>query len=193
MEKKKPTFYELADNVERLEATIIDLIDEDEAFAETLMEYLDKAEEDMAEKVDRIAFLIEDLALRAKAQKEKARALTEAAKACEDRVVRTKEWMKSYLESKGKDNIRGKVKTIALIGHGGLAPLKWSDGEPEIEAWTLHRPEYTRKIVTYEVDKLKIREDLDAGKVISPFHHTDGTLVVPGVVMGERGKGVRIK
>lgn len=182
MEAKAKTIYDLASAAERLEATIIDLIDEDEAYAESLFEYLDKAKDDLAEKVDRVAFLIEDLTARARAQKDQAKALRDAAAACENRVQRTKDFIRNWLESNEKTMARGKVKTIQIIGHGGLAPLVWERGEaPSVDEWREEHPDLIRTTVSHEIDLVKIRERLDEGKV------------VPGVHIGERGKGVRVK
>lgn len=62
-----------------------------------------------------------------KAQRARAVAHTERARVIKGQIVRLKEWTRRCLDAMGYTKVKAEVYTVAIVGNGGVKPLKvWS-------------------------------------------------------------------
>lgn len=173
------SLFALTDDAARMEETILSIIDEgDEQFAESLFQFLDQAREDIEEKIDRLAYILREMRIRAEALREESKRLRDLSGVEYRKIARLEAYIKSWLESQSKTRAVGKVRSISVVSNGGALPLVWRgpNGAPDVGSIP---DEYLRTRVVAEPDQEKIREALDSGVELSFVSYGDrGTRVV---------------
>jgi len=170
-DERNRTLFELtADLVELFDA--LDMA-EDDTEAEKLIEAA--LTEDMPkfqDKADGYAHLIREFEKRAEARKAEAERHAQAARSLAGNAYRLKTAVMSALQMMGMKRLDTDVNSFRVCGNGGKTPLD------------IHDPNLIPGDFTYtvqELDKDKIRRALETGED------------VPGAILMERGKHLRIK
>lgn len=184
-----PNLYELTGFAQTLENLISDIEEliangeapENNVVLAGLYESLIKNEEDEERKLEGICKLIRQSEADAKAQKEEADRLADAARVNENRAKRLKGLIQWHLEATEQKKAKAGLFTVTLAQNGGKAPLLMSEElqRGSQEALAVIPEEYTVSIL--KLNSEKVREELEMG-VILDFAQ-----------IGERGSHVRIK
>lgn len=146
----------------------------DEAQTEEILNYLEDTQQELSQKLDNYAELIQELQARAGARKQRAKEMAELAKADENLANRLKATLKLFFELhniKRQDTDRHR---ITLAKNGGKAPLVLNEILPE------DLPEEYQK-VTITADTEAIRDALEKGIDLGFAH------------FGDRQMSIRIK
>ncbi len=154
------SLFALTEDAANMEQTILDIIDTDEDFAESLLEFFSQINDDIANKVDRIASVILTLKARSEAIKQESVRLAERARIEENKRKGLEEYVRQWLASTGKTKADGVVRSISVRKNGGLEPIEWIGRGPDPE---LVPREYVVEKVDLSVDSSKVREALKSG------------------------------
>lgn len=153
---------------------LLEHIDNENSQAEEILAFLKDTQKELSKKLDNYAELICELTARASVRKQRAKELTDLAKADESLAKRLKTTLQLFFEQhniKSQDTDRHR---ITLAKNGGKAPVIFDDTLPE------NLPKQYQ-VVAIKPDTDAIRADLEAGKQL-PFAR-----------LGERGQSIRIK
>lgn len=162
-----------------IEAGLADLMEareeaQDEAARNMVDQAITEYVQREVQKVDMIRAYLRHCEVMAKAAKEEAERQSRMQRAWEDRGQRLRAFCVSALQAFGRPRVEGRTGKLIVKGNGGLRPLLISD-ESQIP------DEYKPAVVTYPVDKDKLRAALEAG------------LSVPGASLGERGVHLEVR
>lgn len=127
-----------------------------EAEIDRFLAAANESDEQFKKKIDNYIFLMDELNGRASAKKDKGSQLIEAARRDTANAERLKDRLGQAMILMNKEKIESQYHTLKFVGVGGKKPLELNydslDDIPEI---------YKR--VSFDIDKDKIREELDAG------------------------------
>lgn len=169
----KKTLFQISEDLEMLH-DLMESIDTDEGQTVEILAYLEDTQKELSTKLDNYAEFICELTARAEARKQRAKEMTELAKADEAMVKRLKSTLQYFFEREGLKRQDTDRHRITLAKNGGKAPVLFDDTFPE------DMPEkYQITVIKPNTDA--IRADLEAGEEL-PFAR-----------LGERGQSIRVK
>lgn len=163
------TLYEWADAARNIMAAIEDPYELAEA-VETFLNSNDA----LQDKLDAYCAVIREMDARAEARNAEAKRLADLASADSARADFLRYRLMTFLQTIGRDKIETPHYRVSVVGNGGKVPILVND-----EAAVPDR--FWREVVTRQLDKDALREALEGG------------YLVPGAMLGTRGKRVVIK
>lgn len=169
----KKTLFHISEDLLLLQ-DLLEGIEEGEQQTEEILNYLENTQQELSQKLDNYAELIQELEARAAARKQRAKEMTELAKADEALAKRLKSSLKLFFELHGIKRQDTDRHRITLAKNGGKAPLVMNDILPE------DLPEEYQKI-TIAADTEAIRGALEKGADLGFAH------------LGDRQMSIRIK
>lgn len=161
---RKPTLVELSTELEQIDS-LLDSIDGDipvelQTAVDELLAQRDATHEQLLEKLDNYAALIQHRAYWAATRKAEAERLAKLAESDMRTVDFLKSRLKTHLQATEQQRLRTRRFNIALCANGGKAPLRFDNTPHE------QMPERFKRVIV-EPDKEVIRTALEAGEELS--------------------------
>lgn len=144
--------YEIAENYKNL----IDLVEAGEVDTEILKSAMEQVEGTLIEKLENTTKVIKGLEGDIKALKDEEKRLSDRRKALENNVTSLKDYMTSCMRLADIKKVKGTLFSFNI--QKNRASLK-IDTDRIAEG-------YKVQVITYEVDKDKIKADIEAGEVV---------------------------
>lgn len=161
---RKSTLIELSTELEQIDS-LLDSIDGDipvelQTAVDELLAQRDATHEQLLEKLDNYAALIQHRAYWAATRKAEAERLAKLAESDMRTVDFLKSRLKTHLQATEQQRLRTRRFNIALCANGGKAPLRFDNTPPE------QMPERFKRVIV-EPDKEAIRTALETGEALS--------------------------
>lgn len=160
------TLYELKDEYRQL----LEMMEDPETDPEALQCTMDMVEEEIEDKAEAYAIIINELTAKAEQIMNEAKRLSEWNNTIRMNITRLKDRLMTSMIDLGMKKIETKHFRLSVAGNGGKQPLRLTGEVPE--EYMYMKP---------EIDMMKIREALDNGIVLD-FAHLE-----------ERGRHLNIK
>lgn len=170
----KKSLFHISEDLVMLQE-MLEHVDTDSEQVNEILAFLENGQKELLHKLDNYAELICELTARSEARKQRAKEMTELAKADEALVKRLKTTLQYFFEAKGISRQDTDRHRITLAKNGGKLPVVFNDAVmPE------NMPEkYQITVISPNTDA--IRADLEAGENL------------PFAKLGDRGQSLRIK